>query len=161
MVHADFSRIVISTNRETLSHAKGYVAFLLRALAENSLLEWLVLPVMRTWHALLWRDPSCYVGIAEPALSPPPGHRFGEEGERGSAGERGAGSEASRGGGGDGEGAVVEVEWGDKQLLPEPLHEHFDAVAGRFLLEPWMSARAREGAEVRTYSSRMTTQRCV
>lgn len=100
MVHGDLSRVVIFTNRVSVAHARGYVTFLLRALASNDLLEWLVLPVTRTWHALLWRDAANWAGLREPSLSPPPGYSFenvreahggeGDEGDEGGSQARAA-----------------------------------------------------------------------
>jgi len=64
VVHADFNRITVNTNKHDVEAAKEHIAFIRNALKKKSLFKMLMLKVKDPlWHALLYKDPENYGGI--------------------------------------------------------------------------------------------------
>lgn len=59
VIHCSFTRIVLSTNRNKLNSAKGFVDSLLNSLNDKPLFMWLSLDVIRFTRMFIWIDSVC------------------------------------------------------------------------------------------------------
>lgn len=56
VIHCSFTRIVVSTQRNKLNSAKGFVESLINSLNEKPLFMWLSLHVIRFTKMFIWID---------------------------------------------------------------------------------------------------------
>lgn len=63
VVFASFNRIIIATNKTTLDGARAYADYVVETLKKRPIFQWLVFPVTRYWHSLLFQDIGNFGGI--------------------------------------------------------------------------------------------------
>eukprot|EP01133_Synstelium_polycarpum_P000195 gene195-234_t len=63
IVYANFNKLVICTNKNTMEDAQQYTSFILSVIKKKELFNWLDLKPSVYWHNLLWMDQGNFGGI--------------------------------------------------------------------------------------------------
>eukprot|EP01038_Epipyxis_sp_PR26KG_P011543 gene11543-15462_t len=63
VVYADFSRIIVATNKKDMSAAEEYVQFILNAIISKDTFAYLEVNIKGYWEQLIWLDPENWGGM--------------------------------------------------------------------------------------------------
>lgn len=63
VIHADFNRIILNTNKKSIVDAISYVEYLVQNIRNKELFHSIHLSYTQCWEFLLWMDPSNFSGV--------------------------------------------------------------------------------------------------
>ncbi|CAN1252331.1 DNA polymerase epsilon catalytic subunit A [Linum perenne] len=128
IIFANFSKVIISTGKFSISTAKAYCDSLLKTLQSRELFEWIELEPVQYWHSLLFMDQYNYGGI--PA-------KVDGLSDNDSQADRSQQEEPQ---------VDIVSSWNIAEHLPKNIQDHFVMIVSKFLFIPWDYARKQAAA---------------